>query len=67
MITLYMLTTLIVMGWGVKVIWDMCEDVITDPDIPSDGQVVYIIVMVFLVSFMEIGLSGLLAMFWSMW
>ncbi|QLF86053.1 hypothetical protein [Bacillus phage Tomato] len=67
MITLYILTTLIVMGWGVKVIWDMCEEVITDPDPASDGQVVYIIVMVVLVSIMEIGLSGLLAMFWSMW
>ncbi|AGI12061.1 hypothetical protein BPS10C_064 [Bacillus phage BPS10C] len=67
MITLYMIATLIVMGWGVKVIWDMCEDVITDPDPPSDAQVVYIIVLVILVSFMEIGLSGLLAMFWSMW
>lgn len=55
------------MGWGVKVIWDMCEEVITDPDPPTDGQVVYIIVMVVLVSVMEIGLSGLLAMFWSMW
>jgi len=64
---LCMIVTLIVMGWGVKVVWDVCEEVIKDPDPATDGQVVYIIVLVVLVSFMEVGLSGLLVMFWSFW
>ncbi len=59
--------TLIAMVWGVKLVWDTCEEVITDPDPVTDAQVVYIIILVVLVSFMEVGLSGLLVMFWSFW